>query len=241
VQLSRIRVASQGPVAVLTLPGGPLDARTIVELDEVVAGLDEGAETRVVVLEAEGPDFCSGTEAGSDPGSSGVDPPRRLATARMPIVAAVRGACRSAGLELILGADMVVAEEGSVFGLSELAEGRLTRWGGIQRLVRALGAPTATAMVLLGQEISAGDAHRLGLVHEVAPPSRARAIAEELARRGPLALEYAKEAVRRGAELPLAHALRLEADFNHLLATSEDRAEGLDAFFAKRPPRFRGR
>jgi enoyl-CoA hydratase/carnithine racemase len=98
-------------------------------------------------------------------------------------------------------------------------------------------------MVLLGREVTGAEAHGAGLVHELAddPAARAREVAATLVERGPLALEYAKEAVRRGSELPLHDALRLEADFNHLLAGSRDRAEGLAAFFDKRPPRFEGR
>jgi enoyl-CoA hydratase/carnithine racemase len=58
---------------------------------------------------------------------------------------------------------------------------------------------------------------------------------------GPLALELAKEAVHRGSELPLRDGLRLEGDLNHLLQGTADRAEGLSAFFDKRPPDFAGR
>ena len=98
-------------------------------------------------------------------------------------------------------------------------------------------------MVLAGQELGASAAVAAGLVHEVAddPVSRAVAVAQVLAERGPLALEYAKEAIWRGARLALVDALRLEADFNHLLQGSADRAEGLAAFFDKRSPRFQGR
>jgi enoyl-CoA hydratase/carnithine racemase len=56
-----------------------------------------------------------------------------------------------------------------------------------------------------------------------------------------LALELAKEAIHRGSEMPLRDGLRLEGDLNHQLAATEDRAEGLAAFFAKRPPDFSGR
>ena len=52
-------------------------------------------------------------------------------------------------------------------------------------------------------------------------------------------LELAKEAMAHGVELPMGEGFRLEAELNHLLSTSEDRAEGLAAFFAKRPPVFR--
>ena len=173
----------------------------------------------------------------------GVDPASRLAEVGVPVVAAVTGGCRSIGLELALAADIRVADPGARFAFPEVAAGRLPCWGGTQRLVRTVGLPGATAMLLLGDELDGAAARDRGLVHEVAddPLARAEALAAELAERGPLALELAKEAVRRGAELPLHHALRLEADFNHLLQGSSDRAEGLAAFFDKRPPTFEGR
>jgi enoyl-CoA hydratase/carnithine racemase len=98
-------------------------------------------------------------------------------------------------------------------------------------------------MLLLGTEIDAATSRAWGLVHEIAHDvdrdlSR---VVESLLACGPLALELAKEAIHRGSELPLRDGLRLEGDLNHQLAATEDRAEGLAAFFAKRPPDFSGR
>ena len=62
-----------------------------------------------------------------------------------------------------------------------------------------------------------------------------------MASRGPIALRYAKEAVRRGMEQPLEQALRFETDLTIILQTTEDRAEGVRAFLEKREPKFKGR
>ena len=67
------------------------------------------------------------------------------------------------------------------------------------------------------------------------------AIAQRIAERGPLAVRYAKEAVARGAEMPLEQALRFETDLTIILQTTEDRAEGVKAFLEKRSPDFKGR
>ena len=100
-------------------------------------------------------------------------------------------------------------------------------------------------MVLLGEVLDASGAAAAGLVHEVADVADFDEVVNDLvgglAMLAPGALELAKEAVLRGAELPLVEGLRLEGDLNHLLQSTEDRAEGLDAFFAKREPRFSGR
>lgn len=238
----RIEVREEGLVLVLRIPGGALDARTAEELDDAFAQLVEDRGHRVVVVESAAPDFCTGADRDLDR-AAGTDPPGRMAALHLPVVVAVVGQCHSAGLELALGADIRIASPGSRLSLPDVTTGGLSRWGGVQLLTRAVGAGAATPMVLLGRELEGAAAFEAGLVHELAddPSARARAVAAELSERGPLALEYAKEAVRRGAELPLVDALRLEADFNHLLQASQDRAEGLQAFFDKRDPRFEGR
>jgi enoyl-CoA hydratase/carnithine racemase len=82
-------------------------------------------------------------------------------------------------------------------------------------------------------------------VSEVVPRGelepRAEAIAERLAERGPLALQYAKEAVTRGLDMPLEQAMRFETDLTVILQTTDDRAEGVRAFLEKRKPEFKGR
>jgi enoyl-CoA hydratase/carnithine racemase len=162
------------------------------------------------------------------------------------VVAAIRGRCLSVGLELALAADVRLADPSGRFGLPDVVEaGRLPCWGGTQRLPRAVGVARATALVLLGEILTANEARRAGLLAGVAAAGdldeAVDATVEQLLGVGPLALELAKEAVHRGAELPLRDGLRLEGDLNHLLQATDDRAEGLAAFFAKRPPDFAGR
>jgi len=203
-------------------------------------------ETRaigVVSLHARVSDFCTGPADDLDRLAVIPDPASALARLRPPVVVSVRGACRSVGLEIVLAADICVADRGSTFAMPDLAAGMLPCWGGTQRLARAVRPSVATAMLLLGDDVDARRAAELGLVHEVAedPDAAVDEIAATLLARGPLALEFAKEAVHRGAELPLRDGLRLEGDLNHLLASTDDRTEGLAAFFEKRPPDFAGR
>lgn len=100
-------------------------------------------------------------------------------------------------------------------------------------------------MLLLGKELREEDATRSGLVVDVVGPDELDAAvtrtAEHLASLAPRALELTKEAIGRGAELPMRSALVLEGDLNHLLQTTEDRAEGLRAFAEKRDAAFTGR
>jgi enoyl-CoA hydratase/carnithine racemase len=107
------------------------------------------------------------------------------------------------------------------------------------------GRSEALELVLTGEPIDAAEALHIGLVSEVMAASelqaRAQAMAQRLAERGPIALQYAKEAVSRGAEMTLEQALRFETDLTILLQTTDDRAEGVRAFLEKRPPKFKGR
>lgn len=233
----------EGQLGVIRLPSRPWGRRAVLELDSIIGEVAEDDSLRALILEGGRPDFCSGPGSDLDALGAGVDPAARLAALTVPAVAVLRGQCRSPGLILALAADIRLVAPDARLSLSDVTDGRFPLWGGIQRLTRVIGPARAGPMVLLGSEVPASDATRLGLAHELAedPTPRARELATVLATRGPLALEYAKEAIWRGAELPIHHALRLEADFNHLLQASEDRAEGLAAFFDKREPRFRGR
>ena len=97
-------------------------------------------------------------------------------------------------------------------------------------------------MVLSGEQIGAREALRIGLLNAVTPDVRAEAerIARRIAEQGPIATRYAKEAVTRGIDMPLQQALRFETDLTVILQTTEDRAEGVEAFLDKRKPKFKG-
>jgi enoyl-CoA hydratase/carnithine racemase len=124
----------------------------------------------------------------------------------------------------------------------EVGDGELPCWGGTQRLTRAGGVALALQMLVVGDPVDADALVRSGLAAlDDDPGARADALAEQLARGAPRAQAAARDAVQRGRDLTLADALRLESDLNLLIATTHDRAEGIAAFFEKRPPRFTGR
>jgi enoyl-CoA hydratase/carnithine racemase len=157
----------------------------------------------------------------------------------------MNGDAVGAGLELALACDVRVASASARFALPETAAGALPRSGGTQRLPRLVGRGMALRMILLGEVIDAHEALRIGLLSAISESqdleSQTEALAQRMATRGPLALRYAKEAVRRGLEQPLDQALRFETDLTVLLQTTDDRAEGVRAFLEKRKPEFKGR
>lgn len=162
-----------------------------------------------------------------------------------PIIAAVNGFALGGGLELALACDIRIAAVGATLGLTEVNLAIIPGGGGTQRLPRLIGRGKALEMILTGARIPADEALRIGLVERVVPAGEALKAATELARtmaaKAPVALRYAKEAVVKGLELPLADGLRLEGDLSTLLRTTEDRLEGAKAFLEKRAPRWTGR
>ena len=162
-----------------------------------------------------------------------------------PIIAAIRGFALGGGLEFALACDIRIASEDSLLGLTEVNLAIIPGGGGTQRLPRLVGRGKALEMILTGARIDAREALRIGLVERVVPAgealSAAQTLALTLAERAPVALRYAKEAVVKGLELPLAEGGRLENDLATLLRTTEDRIEGARAFLEKRKPRFTGK
>jgi enoyl-CoA hydratase/carnithine racemase len=236
-------ITNDGRLAEITIPGGLLSAASARELATLAESLVEQRDVRAVTLRAAGQDFCAGPGDDLDVYDLRPDPATALARLRVPVIAAVDGRCFGPGLEVVLAADIRVATTGAQFALDQITEGRVPAWGGTQRLPRCIGPGAATALALLGTPFDAATAKELGLLFSVADDlvSETAQLSEILLARGPLALEFTKEAVHRGAEMPLRDGLRLEGDLNHQLAATEDRAEGLQAFFDKRPPDFGGR
>jgi len=162
-----------------------------------------------------------------------------------PILAAVNGFALGGGLELALACDIRVAAATATLGLTEINLAIIPGGGGTQRLPRLVGRGKALEMILTGARIPADEALRIGLVERVVPAGEALKATLELARtmaaKAPVALRYAKEAVVKGLELPLADGLRLEGDLSTLLRTTDDRVEGAKAFLEKRAPRWTGK
>lgn len=245
MRFHELQVSRQDAVVRLRLPGGTMTARQAQELRFATEDIAEDHAARVVVIESAGEDFCTGfdpeqLEAGLD-----ANPPAVLAGLRPPVIVAVRGRAHSVGLEIVLAADLCVMADDATFALADVRTGRLPSWGGTQRLPRRVGRSRALEMVLLGTVLDARQALAWGLGHELVEGDRLAARTEEIVAdllgRGPIALQYAKEAIHNGSELPMREGLRLEGDLNSLLQASQDRAEGIAAFSEKRAPRFLGR
>lgn len=162
----------------------------------------------------------------------------------MPVIAAVGGFALGGGFELALSCDLIVADETAVFGLTEVTVGLVPGGGGTQLLARRIGAGRAADLVLTGRKVDAPEAFRLGIVDRLATDVHVRQLALDIAAtiegNSPLAVRYAKHALRSGLDTPLRDGLEIEDAAWRAAAMSADRREGISAFTEKRAPRWTG-
>ncbi len=170
---------------------------------------------------------------------------------KKPVIAAVNGIAAGGGFEIALAADFIVAAEGAEFFVPDVQRGFLPDVGAVQILPRKLPYNVAMDLLYTGRRMGADEAHRWGLVHSVWPAGelleRARALAREIARGAPLALQALKEVVPAIHNLPLPAAFAATKPGNddlpiyQKMLNSEDFLEGPRAFAEKREPAWKGR
>jgi len=129
-------------------------------------------------------------------------------------------------------------------GLPEIKLGLIPGYGGTQRLPRVVGEARALEMIMTARTVDAEEALRIGLVNRLIdgdPVAQGIAFAREFSGYSLPVLGYAREAVTRAAEAPLAEGLRIEVDLSTLAYQTRDAAEGMAAFLEKRKPKFEDR
>lgn len=223
------------------------------ELSRELEALDQDESVRCIVIAGSNEVFASGGEL--RPPGEGEDPAARSALAdgfwehlagiRKPIVAAVSGWALGSGCELALACDMCVAAEKSQFGQPEVTLGILPGGGAGQRLARVIGKQRAMELLLTGRRFSAEQAFAWGLVNRVAPRTgwleAGRDLAAEVAARAPIAVQLGKQTILAAEQSPIREALEAERELHEQTMETEDRVEGINAFFEGRPPEFEGR
>jgi enoyl-CoA hydratase len=161
----------------------------------------------------------------------------------VPVVGAANATAVAGGFEMLLGCDVVVASSEAKFGLPEVKRGLFAAGGGVFLTTR-IPAAVALEMGLTGDSIDAERAYALGLVNRVVPPAEvldaAIALAERIARNGPLGLKATKELARLALADP-AKAWERQTALQAEVFGSEDAKEGATAFVEKRDPVWKGR
>jgi enoyl-CoA hydratase len=165
---------------------------------------------------------------------------------RKPVVAAIKGFCLGGGFELALACHFRISSSAAVFGFPEINVGVFPGNGGSQRLARLIGKGRAIWYVATGEQISAGDALNLGIVHKVVSPDEVVNASKEflvntLLRKPPVALWAAMTSVNRGVEMDLESACQFDVDLACICMGTEDFKEGVEAFVEKRKPEFKGK
>jgi enoyl-CoA hydratase len=162
-----------------------------------------------------------------------------------PIIAAVKGYCVAGGTEMLQATDIRVAADDARFAIAEVKHSLFPMGGSTVRLARQIPYCQAMEILLTGEQFSAADALRIGLVNKVVPARRvleeARRYAAVICENGPLAVQAVKRSVLASLGVPTAQALEKEQEIGIPVSMSDDAKEGTKAFKEKRKPVFHGR
>lgn len=249
-----------GGIAVLTVNRpkvlNALNTQTLDELRRAVLELKHDAAVRVVILTGAGEkSFIAGADinelatqtptTGREHAIAGQHVLDLVEHLGKPVIAAINGYALGGGCELAMACTIRIASETAKLGQPEINLGLIPGYAGTQRLARIVGRGRALELLLTGDQISAQEAHRLGLVNRVVPAAdlmtEAKKLGATLAAKAPIAVRYILEAVHKGVEMPFAQAQLFEATLFGLVASTDDMREGTKAFLEKRKADFKGK
>lgn len=250
-----IRTERDGHLLIITLDRpqvlNALHAPACHELSAVWDDFVADDELWIAIVTGEGRAFCSGhdlLDGFDDPmPESGWAEMARRTNLNKPVICAVNGLAMGGGWEIALASDIVIADEKASFALSEPRVGYAALGGGAQRLVHRMPWHIAMDLLLTGRRMKAEEAHRWGVVTEVAPAGtvmeRARAKAAEILQCSPMAVRVTKQMALASlqSEAEQAPLNDLSTRLARSIDALEDTKEGVRAFAEKRPPVWQGR
>jgi len=231
-------------------PDNFFDRALIASLADALEALDAEPACRVVLLCAQGKNFCAGADFRGTPlavenGRHLYDEALRLFRTRKPIVAAVQGAAVGGGLGVALAADLRVAAPESRFSANFARLGFHHGFGLTVTLPAAVGTQHALELLYTGRRLTGDEARAIGLCDRLVPAERLReqahALAAEIASSGPLAVEAIRATMRAGLAEKIERAAAHERAEQERLQQSGDFREGVRAMAERRAPRFERR
>jgi len=230
-----------------------LNSTVMAELGQALQVYDADSQVGAIVITGDARAFAAGADIKEMVDATAAEmlqsePIERwdlIREVKKPIIAAVSGWCLGGGNELAMACDMIVASETAKFGQPEINIGVIPGAGGTQRLTRAVGKALAMEMVLNNRHLDAEEAYKFGLVNRVVPEEtfldEALKLANEIAKRAPLAVRMGKEMVDQAFESFLADGIADERRSFYFLFSTEDQKEGMRAFMEKREAEWKGK
>jgi enoyl-CoA hydratase/carnithine racemase len=235
-------------------PANAISERLMQELNEALASVEQDDMVRAVIITGSGDRiFCAGADLGSAFAGGSVDAfirfgngvLRRIERFPKPVIAAINGHALGGGCEIAMACHLRLLKSSARMGQTESNLGIIPGFGGTQRMPRLIGRTKALEFMILGTQVPAQECLALGLVNRLtadgATLDDAKALAAQIAKRPPIATRLILEAVDDGLEAPIDQALEIEARAFLKTLRTEDAAEGIQAFFAKREAEFKGR
>ena len=233
-----------------------LNTQTLDDLRRAILAFRHDGDVRAVIITGSGDKaFIAGADinelavqtptGGRDHAMRGQHVLDLIENLGKPVIAAINGYALGGGCELAMACTIRIAAESARLAQPEINLGIIPGYGGTQRLSRLVGRGRALELLLTGDQITAAEAWRIGLVNRVVPQAElmpeARRMAQALAGKAPVAIRYIIDAVNKGLQMPFADAQVFEATLFGLVATTEDMREGTRAFLEKRRAEFKGK
>jgi 2-(1,2-epoxy-1,2-dihydrophenyl)acetyl-CoA isomerase len=215
----------------------------------------DSSEVRCVYLTGAGKGFCAGQDLAEvvDPNGPGMERILsehynpiilRIRQLEKPVIAAVNGVAAGAGANIALACDIVVAARSAGFIQAFSKIGLIPDSGGSFHLPRLIGFQKASALMMLGDKVTADEALQMGMLYKTFDDAlfidESRKIATTLAQMPTKALAYIKQALNHSANNDLSAQLALEDEYQQKAASTKDFKEGVQAFLEKRMPNFKG-
>jgi 2-oxoglutaroyl-CoA hydrolase len=249
----RVEIDAERERADVILARPPMNVIAMPQRDEirkVFEALDEDPRVRVIVLRAEGEHFSSGgyikgfLDASPEHVSKLAWNMAAPARCSKPVIAANRGYTFGVGFEISLACDFRIVSETCRYALPEQKLGQIPGSGGSARLQKIVGITRTKDIVMRSRRIPGRQALDWGIATECVPDADLEkatdALVEELRAFSPIAQRTAKKLLNDTEDASLSIAIELEGHCYSRLRQADDFREGVEAFHAKRPPRFTG-
>jgi len=252
-----LQFAREESFAVITLnrpPANAISEQLMTDLNAALTSVEDDASVRAVIITGAGDKiFCAGADLGSAFSGGNVDTFIRFGNSVMrkierfpkPVIAAINGHALGGGCEIAMACHFRILKESARMGQTESNLGIIPGYGGTQRLPRLVGRTKALEFLILGTQVPAQECLALGLATRLSKDGEtlndAKALARQIAKRPPVATRLIIEAVDEGLEAPIDKATDIEVRAFLKTLKTEDASEGIQAFFAKREPQFKGK